>query len=220
MVWQAIRRRAASPSVHRRPIVIIADEFADYTRLSVDFEAVLSQARSLGVGLVLAHQELHQLPPSMRHAVMANARTRCIYPVGAEDARVLARELEPHLSAEHLRALPAYEIAVTVSAAGHTSAPFTARTHPLQPGDPEVARRVIADSRRRYTVPRARADADIQIRLNRLTSRPDSRRPPGRYGRRPLTDRPTGRPADHPAESAQPGQTSAESARDTSGTPR
>ncbi|MGH3425988.1 MAG: type IV secretory system conjugative DNA transfer family protein [Mycobacteriales bacterium] len=220
MVWQAIRRRSSIPPEQRRPVLIIADEFADYTRLSVDFEAVLSQARSLGVGLVLAHQELHQLPPSMRHAVMANARTRCIYPVGAEDARVLARELEPHLSAEHLRGLPAYEIAATISAAGHTTQPFTARTLPLGPGDPAAARRVIAESRRRHTIPRKRADAILHQRLNRLLHPSEQRRPRGRYGRRPLTDRMTDRPDEHIAGTAQPSRNTADSDRDTSGAQR
>jgi hypothetical protein len=220
MVWQAIRRRAAIPAERRRPLVIIADEFQDFVHLPTDFEAVLSQARSLGAGAVLAHQELHQLPPGMRHAVLANARTRCVFALGADDARVIARDTEPHLNADHLRALPAYEIAVRASWGGGTTPPFTARTLPLTPADPARADDAVASSRRRYTVPHAEAEADLRRRLRRVTrggARPDDGR---RFGRQPLSDRVTDRPNEDPAEAAQPRRTTPKSDRDTPGASR
>ena len=79
----------------------------------------------------------------------SNARTRAAFAPGADDARVIARDMEPHLTADHLRALPAYEIAVVASIGGGTTTPFTARTLPLAPGNDERARRAVAESRRR-----------------------------------------------------------------------
>jgi hypothetical protein len=220
MVWQAIRRRSAIPPGERRPLVIIADEFQDFVHLATDFEAVLSQARSLGVGLVLAHQELHQLPPAMRHAVMANARTRAVFALGAEDARVIARDTEPHLAADHLRALPAYEIAVRASVNGGTTSPFTARTLPLAHGHAAQADEAVASSRRRYTVPRKQAEAELRGRLRRLTPRGRGSDAVRRFGRQPLSDRATDRHHERLAEAAQPGRPTPESDRDTPGPPR
>src|SRR5205823_615833 len=65
--------RAESPIAERRPFFVYADEFQDFTTLSI--ANMVSELRKFGVGLVMAHQHLHQLEPEVRHAVIGNAGT-------------------------------------------------------------------------------------------------------------------------------------------------
>ena len=53
---------------------------------------MMSELRKYGVGLVLAHQYLHQLEPDIQHAVLGNAGTIISFRVGPEDATILADE--------------------------------------------------------------------------------------------------------------------------------
>lgn len=81
----------AAVSVSDRPATFaFIDEFQDYLHLPTGVEHVLAQARSLGLGLTLAHQHLGQLPASVREAVLANGRSRVIFQVAASDAQATA----------------------------------------------------------------------------------------------------------------------------------
>jgi hypothetical protein len=97
-VWQALQGRSAVPPRSRRRIGLYVDEIADYLRLPGDASELLIQSRSLGVGFNLAAQHLHQLPTELRSAVLANARSRLLFQLDHEDARVFAAghsEIEP-----------------------------------------------------------------------------------------------------------------------------
>jgi hypothetical protein len=91
---------------------------------------VLAEARGYHLGLVLANQHLGQLPTATRDAIAANARTRVVFQCGQDDARVLAREFEPTLSAWDLRDLGRFEVAVRLCTDGRTGEPFTGLTRP------------------------------------------------------------------------------------------
>jgi hypothetical protein len=57
------------------------------------FGDILSEARKWGLGLVLAHQFLEQLPPKLRAAVLANVGSIIAFQLASEDADVIAREV-------------------------------------------------------------------------------------------------------------------------------
>ena len=61
-----------------------------YLHLPVDLADALAQARGLGSAFALAHQYLHQLGPTMRSAVLANAQSRVAFRLPSEDARMIA----------------------------------------------------------------------------------------------------------------------------------
>ena len=63
---------------------------------------LLSQARGLGIGAVLANQYLAQLPESVRAAVLGTARSQVAFQVEYDDARLLERRFEPSLAADDL----------------------------------------------------------------------------------------------------------------------
>ena len=158
-VWQAVQRRV-SLAADRRPVTFAyIDEFQDYLNLPTGVADILAQARGLGLGLTLAHQHLGQLPAGIREAVLANARSKVYFQMGP-DARTLAKDLAPHLTADDLTGLGAYEVVATLSAGARVAPPVTGRTLPPPPatGQAEAAR---AASRQTYGVPRAEVEAAI-----------------------------------------------------------
>lgn len=133
-LWQTILGRAAVNSERRHPVFVYLDEFQDYLRLPIGMGDMLAQARGMGVGLVVAHQHLGQLSDSIRRDVLSNVGSRVIFQTTADDSRLLARDLEPHLTASDLRGLAAREIAVRIATPDRGLPPFTGRTVP--PSDP------------------------------------------------------------------------------------
>jgi hypothetical protein len=162
-LWQAVQRRAEVAPDERVATFAFIDEFQDYLHLPTSLADVLAQARSLGLGLMLAHQHLRQLPADVREAVLANARSRVIFQVAAGDAKVLARELAPHLGAVDLQGLGPYEVVVTLSVGARVAPPVTAVSYPPPPssGQRAAARR---QSRERYGVDRAAVESAIRAR--------------------------------------------------------
>ena len=167
-LWQAVQARAGIPAAERPVTFAYIDEFQDYLHLPAGIEAMLTQARALGLGLTLAHQHLGQLPPSVREAVLTNARCRVIFQVAASDAQALARELSPHVSASDLQNLGRYEVVAQLSAGGQVTRPVTGTTLPApEPtGQAAIAR---LRSREFYGTDRIEVEAAIQARY---TGRP------------------------------------------------
>ena len=63
----AFSRAEAAPG-ERRPFFVYLDEFHNFTTLML--ANMMSELRKYGVGLVLAHQYVHQLEPDIQHAVL------------------------------------------------------------------------------------------------------------------------------------------------------
>lgn len=118
--------RADVRSEDRRAFYIYVDEFQHFTTLSLVNMA--SELRKYGVGLILAHQHLHQLEPDIRHAVLANAGTLISFRLGPEDASFIAREFEPKFKPIDLMNLPNHHIYLRLMIDGTPSQPFSAVT--------------------------------------------------------------------------------------------
>ena len=89
---------------------------------------MLSELRKFGVGLVMAHQYLQQLDPAIAHAVLGNAGTLISFRLGAYDAGLIAKELEPVFAPVDLLNLPNHHIFLRLMIDGMPSNPFSART--------------------------------------------------------------------------------------------
>jgi hypothetical protein len=170
-LWNATTARAGLPQRQRRLHVAYLDEFQHFLHLPTPIATVLAEARGLGLGMVLAHQHLHQLPTEIREGVLANARSRVVFQVSRSDATVLARELSSTLTSDDLQGLGAYEIVASVFAGGQVSYPCTARTLPAPPVISD-ADEIRAASRKRYGQPIAEIDADIASRTAPRSSAP------------------------------------------------
>ncbi|HVE45139.1 MAG TPA: type IV secretory system conjugative DNA transfer family protein [Acidimicrobiales bacterium] len=159
-LWQATLERSRIAPERRHPVFVFIDEFQDYLHLPTDISDALAAARGLGVGLSLAHQHLHQLEPSMRSAVLANARSRICFQLGHEDARTLAGS-KSQLEAEDFQTLGSFAVYAALVAGGSVRPWCSAVTAPPGPtsSDPAAVR---AASAQRYGTPREEIEADLE----------------------------------------------------------
>jgi len=118
--------RADIPESQRVPFYLYADEFQNFTTLSLVNMA--SELRKYRLGLTLTHQYLLQLDPDIRSAVLGNAGTLISFRVGAQDAIYLEKEFLPEFSQRDLVQLPNYDIYVKLMIDGTPSHPFSAQT--------------------------------------------------------------------------------------------
>src|SRR5262249_30864980 len=69
-VQLAAQRRVQLPPAERRPFYVFADEFQNYDTSA--FDKLITEGRSMGVGLVVACQFREQLPSHLRLSVEKN----------------------------------------------------------------------------------------------------------------------------------------------------
>ena len=118
--------RAEVGQEKRRPYFVYLDEFHNFTTLML--ANMMSELRKYGVGLILAHQHMHQLEPDIRHAVLGNAGTIVSFRVGPEDATILADEFQPVFDILDLLNLPNRSIYLKLMIDGTPSKPFSGNT--------------------------------------------------------------------------------------------
>jgi len=170
-IWQTIQQRINQPPESRSPVFVYIDEMQDYLNLPIPIEEILAQSRSYGVGMVLAHQHLNQLPSELRSGVMTNARNRICFQLDHDDAVTMAKsatKLDPS-DFEHLARFQVYARLV----AKGSIMPWCSGTT-LPPVEPtNDGRKLIELSRRRY----GRDAADIETALGGLIAgQPNPRR--------------------------------------------
>jgi len=170
-----IQRRAALPPERRRPVFAYLDEFQDFLALPVNLGSTLVHARKLGLGLSLAHQHRDQLPSDMWAAVIANCASRVVFRMGADDARVLARELAPDVDAADLQGLPTYGAVLRLATDNGVAPPATGTTLALPPATGLAA--VVRDRSRQHY---GRDAATVEAALRQRWAAPDGRGPVGR----------------------------------------
>jgi hypothetical protein len=119
----AFSRAEADPK-SRLPFFVYMDEFQSFTTLML--ANMMSELRKYGVGLVLAHQYMHQLDPDIRHAVLGNAGTLISFRVGPEDSTVIAAEFQPIFGIEDVLNLANYDIYLKLMIDAAPSRPFSA----------------------------------------------------------------------------------------------
>lgn len=98
-ITQAVMERATLPAEERAPCLLYIDEAHEY--VDEQMALLLNQARKYRLGLTLAHQNLDQLPPTLRASVMSSTSIKFAGGVSAKDARALADEM--HVDADFLQ---------------------------------------------------------------------------------------------------------------------
>jgi hypothetical protein len=130
-LWNATLSRAAIPAERRHPVSVYLDEFADIVRLPTSLGDMLAQARGLGVGITLAAQHIHQMPPAVRADALANARSKIVFQLASDDAAVFAKQLGGGLQPTDLQALPRFEVYAGLVHGQSVLPPASAVTVPL-----------------------------------------------------------------------------------------
>ncbi|WP_404657763.1 type IV secretory system conjugative DNA transfer family protein, partial [Kitasatospora sp. GAS204A] len=148
--WQAATQRAGQREGARRDAAMYLDEAHNFLSLPYPLEDILAEARGYRLGLVLAHQNLAQLPHDLREGISANARSKIVFNASPDDARDLERHMRPNLTAHDLAHLGAYQAAARLVTHAADAPAFTLRTTPLPAPIPGRAGEVRRSSRATY----------------------------------------------------------------------
>jgi hypothetical protein len=82
--------RSDVPKERRIPFYLYIDEFQNFaTQTFID---TLSEARKYGLSLIMAHQNLSQLPKDLQDSILTNCGIQCYFRVSRRDAEILAKE--------------------------------------------------------------------------------------------------------------------------------
>jgi Helicase HerA, central domain len=166
-VWQAAIARSRRPEATRRDAAVYVDEAQNVLNLAGSVDDMLAEARGYHLGLVLAHQNLSQLPRETQLAFSANARNKLYFNCSPEDAHQLARHTLPELDQHDLSHLDAFTAAARLVISSRETPAFTAKTPPPKPPINDLAelRRALAEkaaTNGRRTQPAQADDSDEQ----------------------------------------------------------
>ena len=115
--------RADIPEGQRVPFYLYADEFQNFSTLSI--VNLLSELRKFKLGAVLANQYLSQLEPTIKNAVLGNVGTLISFRLGVDDAKYMEKEFYPYFNFDIIN-LPNYKIYLKLMIDGSPSNPFSA----------------------------------------------------------------------------------------------
>jgi len=148
---QVVMQRQLQTSSERKPFYLYIDEFQNF--ITPSMKAILSGARKYGFGLILAHQDLHQLwetDTALANLVITNAGIRICFRIGDFDAQKLQGGFA-HFDTSDLQNLSVGEAIVRVERSDHD---FNIRTFLLSTIDAKVAqenrKKITELSRKKY----------------------------------------------------------------------
>ena len=110
----------------RKPFYIFLDEFHNFSSLSLI--NMLSELRKFKIGMILAHQYIHQLDKEVQQAIVGNVGTKISFRIGHDDARIIANEMKPYFEDIDLMYLPNYKFYLSLMIDGTPSKPFSAES--------------------------------------------------------------------------------------------
>jgi hypothetical protein len=150
--WQAASARAKLGRA-RRDASLYMDEAHNFLTLPYSLEEMLAEARHYQLSLVLAHQNLAQLPNDLREGISANARNKVFFTVSPEDAHQLERHTLPHLGAHDLAHLDAFQAAAALVVNAADQPACTLATRPLPEVTPGRAEQIRTAARSNAAAP-------------------------------------------------------------------
>lgn len=154
--------RAELPPEDRNQFTLIIDEAQNF--LSDALASILSESRKYGLGLVLSHQYLDQLTPSLQSAVLGNAGTLITMRVAADDAERLSTNFGDNFRPLHFVELDPF----TAFIRPLDEAPFPFRLSLSPPSEINYGYRqsIIAKCRDRYATPRPLVEEKLSRWVN------------------------------------------------------
>jgi len=123
--WKAVRKHQLE-----KPFYLVADEAQNIMHLPISMDDMLAQARSFKFPIIMANQAAHQLPPNVRDAALANARTKIAFQLEVADAKLMAAQFGTRVDENDFMKLQAYECIARIATDSGVSEPVTLRASP------------------------------------------------------------------------------------------
>jgi hypothetical protein len=149
--------RANLAAAERRDFVLFIDEAQNF--LSDALASILSESRKYGLGLVLSHQFLDQLPPRLQSAVLGNAGTTICFAVCGEDAKRFEVNFGGNFPAHQFTDLAPFT--ALVRAGDDTRFPFRLESALPTATRYRCRRMILHQCRQRFCTPRAMVEARL-----------------------------------------------------------
>ena len=102
----ALKRARLDPK-ERKNYFLYIDEFQNFA--TDTFSEILSEARKYGLGLIVAHQFIQQIPTHLSHALFGNVGSLVSFRISSEDAKYMREHFDPYVTAYDLANLSARE---------------------------------------------------------------------------------------------------------------
>jgi hypothetical protein len=147
----------------RRPFYLYVDEFQNFATDS--FATILSEARKYGLNLTVANQYISQMTETVRDAVFGNVGTMICFRVSADDAPILSKQFEPQFEPQDLLQMHNRNFVINMVIGGEKTPAFSARSLELPPPQIDNTGRIIENTRRLYSRPRAEIEAEISAAI-------------------------------------------------------
>ncbi len=157
-------QRARIEASERKDFYLYVDEFQNFATES--FVKILSEARKYGLNLIVTHQYIDQISPSIQDAIFGNIGTLMSYVVGQKDAQRLEKEYTPYLSSEDLVNLDRFKMVMKMTVDGAQTHPFTSVALKPMYKTYNLKDQVKAFSRETYSTPRE----IVETKLNKWAS--------------------------------------------------
>lgn len=144
-------RRARMSLSDRRPFYLYVDEFQNFA--TTGFTQMLSEARKYKLFLTMAEQSTSQQDQQkLVDVILANVGTVICFRSGSPaDERLVLPLFSPYVEEGEIANLPTYSFYARIAAV-HSQEPMSGITLLLDDdGDTEIAKRVIKESRKKYT---------------------------------------------------------------------
>lgn len=155
----AMSRSDISRVEDRRPFYLYVDEFQNFATDS--FATILSEARKYGLNLTVANQYISQMSETVRDAVFGNVGTVISFRVSADDSPILAKQFEPTFEPNDLLQMHNRNFIINMVISGEKAAAFNATTLTLPQPQMDNTGRIIENTRRYYSRPRAEVEKEI-----------------------------------------------------------
>ncbi|MEP3422886.1 MAG: DUF87 domain-containing protein [Erythrobacter sp.] len=161
-IQQEAMKRAAIVEDKREDFHLYIDEFQNFTTDA--FDSIVSEARKYRLCLIIAHQYLDQIAPSVRKAILGNVGNMVLFTVGGDDAECLAATCKPFQS-QVLRGQARGSMLVRYVEDGISKEPQLLSGMVLKHRQ-NSKRSVISNSRCRFGKPRCKVEGKINRWLN------------------------------------------------------
>src|SRR3989339_1713236 len=123
-IKQSAMKRVTLPPHLRLPFYLYVDEFQNIATKT--FENLLAEARKFGIAITVANQNLSQLDYSLRSSLFGNVASMIVFQISAEDAEIMANEMQPVFTVSDMINLSEREIYVKMTIDGRRWDPFSA----------------------------------------------------------------------------------------------
>ncbi len=156
----AAMARARLKPEERKDFFLYVDEFQNFATDS--FAKILSEARKYRLSLALANQYVAQMEETVRDAVFGNVGTLISFRVGATDASYLEKEFSPTFEKDDLIGLDNQHMYLNMLIDGVATNSFSAKSIFVKEGTEGNEDKIIAQSREKYSRPRAEVEEQIK----------------------------------------------------------